>query len=134
MTFLVALGVVWLLVAGLVGVATSRNVIHLIGCLTVAKSSTAVLFATIGYRHEASAPIRDPAAAKSAVVDPVVQAILLVDIVVGATVTALLLALAIQFKRRTGSLDPREFLPSAWRHHPPAGAKGDGEDRRAGST
>jgi multicomponent Na+:H+ antiporter subunit C len=111
-TFLFAIAVVWLLVAGLVGVALSRNAIHLVGCVAIAKSSTAVLFAAIGYRHGASAPIQQEPG--EPVVDPVVQAILLVDVVVGATVIALLLALAIQVRRRTGSLDPRDFVPSGW--------------------
>ena len=40
------------------------------------------------------------------VVDPVVQALTLTDIVVSATVTALLLALVIQVAKRTGTVDP----------------------------
>jgi multicomponent Na+:H+ antiporter subunit C len=39
-------------------------------------------------------------------VDPVVQALCLTDLVVGAIVTALLLALAIQSHKRSGTLDP----------------------------
>ena len=41
--------------------------------------------------------------------DPVVQALVLTDIVVGATVTALLLALAVQIHKHKGSLDPEEL-------------------------
>ncbi len=43
-------------------------------------------------------------------VDPVVQALMLTDIVVEATVAALLLALAVQVYQRAGSLDPRELV------------------------
>jgi multicomponent Na+:H+ antiporter subunit C len=39
-------------------------------------------------------------------VDPVVQALTLTDIVVSATVTALLLALVIQISKRQGTVDP----------------------------
>jgi multicomponent Na+:H+ antiporter subunit C len=39
-------------------------------------------------------------------VDPVVQALALTDVVVGATVSALLLALAVQVHKRSHTLDP----------------------------
>jgi multicomponent Na+:H+ antiporter subunit C len=42
-------------------------------------------------------------------VDPVVQALTLTDVVVGVTVTALLLALAVQEHKRFGTLDPEEL-------------------------
>jgi multicomponent Na+:H+ antiporter subunit C len=41
-------------------------------------------------------------------VDPVVQALTLTDVVVGVTVAALLMALALQTHKRTGSLDPAD--------------------------
>ena len=41
----------------------------------------------------------------------VVQALVLTDIVVGATVTALLLALALQVHKRKGTLDPHQLRP-----------------------
>jgi multicomponent Na+:H+ antiporter subunit C len=44
-------------------------------------------------------------------VDPVVQALSLVDIVVEATVTALLLAMAVQADKRFGTVDPGELRP-----------------------
>jgi multicomponent Na+:H+ antiporter subunit C len=44
------------------------------------------------------------------VVDPVVQALTLTDIVVGATVTALLLAIAVQIAKRHGTVDPDELV------------------------
>jgi multicomponent Na+:H+ antiporter subunit C len=43
------------------------------------------------------------------VVDPVVQAMTLTDVVVSATVTALLLSLAIQVAKRHGTSDPDEL-------------------------
>jgi multicomponent Na+:H+ antiporter subunit C len=39
-------------------------------------------------------------------VDPVVQALTLTDVVVEATVAALLLALAVQTQKRFGTVDP----------------------------
>jgi multicomponent Na+:H+ antiporter subunit C len=53
----------------------------------------------------ADVPVGTPA------VDPVVQALTLTDVVVGATVTALLLAVAVQVFKRFGTLDPDELDP-----------------------
>ncbi len=96
----------FLLLAGLLGVVRSRNLIQLVGCLSVAQSSTYVLLLTIGMRPSGQPPIASGSAAPAAAVDPVVQALALTDIVVGAAVTALLLALAVQARRRFGTLDP----------------------------
>ena len=40
----------WLLLVGLYGIVTSRNLIHLIVCLQVVQASTYVLLLGIGYR------------------------------------------------------------------------------------
>jgi multicomponent Na+:H+ antiporter subunit C len=103
--------VIWLLIVGLYGVVTSRNLIHMVVCLSVAQSSTYLLLLAIGYVDEATAPIFYDIPPKAPVVDPVVQALTLTDVVVGATVTALLLALAVQAHKRTGSLDPDALRP-----------------------
>ena len=101
--------VAWLVLAGLYGIVTSRNLIHLVACLAVAQSSTYVLLLTIGYRDGAGPPIFADAPPGTPAVDPVVQALALTDIVVGATVTALLLALAVQIHKRKGTLDPERL-------------------------
>ena len=106
--YLVAL---WLFLVGLYGIATSRNYIHLIGCLSIVQSSTYVLLLAIGYRAGAGAPIFYTHPPGTPAVDPVVQALVLTDIVVGAAVTALLLTLAIQVERRRGTLDPEMLRP-----------------------
>jgi multicomponent Na+:H+ antiporter subunit C len=99
----------WLFLIGLYGIITSRNFIHLIVCLSVLQSSTYVVILSIGYRLHAVAPIFDTVPVGTRATDPVVDALTLTDIVVGATVTALLLALAIQLHKRTGSLDPEDL-------------------------
>ena len=101
----------WLLAVGLYGLATSRNYVHLIGCLTVVQSSTYVLLLAIGYRWNAGPPIFYDHPPGTPAVDPVVQALVLTDIVVGATVSALLLALALQLHKKKGSLDPEALRP-----------------------
>jgi multicomponent Na+:H+ antiporter subunit C len=85
-----AYGVVgWLFLIGIYGVVTSRNLIHLVVCLSVAQSATDVLLLEIGYRTGGHAPV-------------------FVDLPAhpGPAVTALLLALAVQVHKRAGTLDP----------------------------
>ncbi|MGR6998048.1 MAG: cation:proton antiporter subunit C [Streptomycetaceae bacterium] len=96
----------WLLLIGLYGLVTSRNLIHAVGCLSVAQASTYVLLLAVGYRTGGTAPVYADLPVGAPVVDPVVQALVLTDIVVGATVTALLLALVIQVRKRHGTVDP----------------------------
>jgi multicomponent Na+:H+ antiporter subunit C len=102
---------VWVLVVGLYGVVTSRHLIHLIVCLSVAQSSTYLLLLAIGYRKGFAAPIFIDIPVGTPAVDPVVQALTLTDVVVGGTVTALLLAIAVQMFKRLGTLDPDELDP-----------------------
>lgn len=106
MNYLPYIVAVWLLIVGLYGVATTRNMIHLVGCLMVAQSSTYLLLLSIGYRTGATAPIFYDVPPGTPAVDPIVQALTLTDIVVGAAVSALMLVFAIQGAKRTGSLDP----------------------------
>ena len=94
---------------GLAGVVTSRNLIHLVVSLSVAQSSTYVLLLAIGYRRGATAPIFADVPKGTRAVDPVVQALALTDIVVGVTVSALLLALAVEVQKHRGTLDPNEL-------------------------
>ncbi len=96
----------WLLIIGLYGIITSRHLVHLIICLTVVQTSTYVLLLAIGYKVGAGAPVCADVPVGTPAVDPVVQALMLTDIVVEATVIALLLALAVQTHKRTGTLDP----------------------------
>jgi len=97
---------IWILLVGLYGLITSRNFVHLIICLSVVQSSTYVLLVAIGYRTGAAAPIFADIKPGTPAVDPVVQALMLTDIVVEVTVAALLLALAIQVHKRHGTVDP----------------------------
>jgi multicomponent Na+:H+ antiporter subunit C len=99
----------WLFIVGLYGVVTSRNLIHLIACLSITQSSTYVLLLAIGYRTGGTAPVFYDVPVGTPAVDPVVQALTLTDVVVGVTVSAMLLALAVQEHKRFGTLDPDEL-------------------------
>lgn len=100
----------WIFLIGVHGLATSRNLIHGVGCLAVCQSSTYVLLLAVGYRDGGTAPVfSDLRPGSRPLVDPVVQALALTDVVVGATLTALLLALVIQVDKRHGTVDPDEL-------------------------
>lgn len=109
MTLLPYLVAGWIFLVGVYGLVTSRNLIHAVGCLAVAQSSTYVLLLAVGYRRGGTAPVFSDTPEDSRVVDPVVQALTLTDVVVGATVTALLLALVLQLRKRHGTVDPDEL-------------------------
>lgn len=100
----------WLFGTGLWGVIRSRNYVQLIICLTVMQASTYVLLLSVGYVDGGKAPIfAGDIPSSSVTVDPVVQALTLTDVVVEATVVALLLALVIQANKRYGTVDPDEM-------------------------
>jgi multicomponent Na+:H+ antiporter subunit C len=104
--FLVA---AWLFVVGLYGIVTSRHLVHLIMCLVIVQTSTYLLLLGVGYKVGGSAPIFADIPVGTLAVDPVTHALMLTDIVVEATVMALLLALAIQAQERAGSVDPEQL-------------------------
>src|SRR5436190_15189444 len=103
MSFLPYAVAVWLFVAGLYGVVTSRNLIHLVVCLGVMQTSTYVLLLAAGYRDNGVAPVYFDLPLGTPAVDPVVHALILVDVVVEATVLAVLLALIVQVHERAGT-------------------------------
>jgi len=99
----------YLLVIGLYGIVTSRNLIHMVVCLSVVQSSTYVVLLSIGFRSNATAPIFVDIPVGTRAVDPIVQALTSTDVVIGVTVSALLLALAVQVHKRSGTLDPNSL-------------------------
>jgi multicomponent Na+:H+ antiporter subunit C len=111
MSFLPYAVAAWLLLVGLYGLVSTENLIHAVICLSVVQSSTYVLLLAIGYRSGAAAPVFADIPLRTPAVDPVVQALTLTDVVVEATVVALLLALAVQAHKRFGSLDPAKLTP-----------------------
>ncbi|MFC6790135.1 sodium:proton antiporter [Methylobacterium komagatae] len=128
MTWLPYAVAAWLFAAGLYGLASSRNLIHLVGCLSVCQSATYVLLLGLGYRWGSIAPIFYDHPPGTPAVDPVMQALVLTDIVVGATLTALLLVLTVQIFKRSGTLDPEHLKPLRRRRESSAGkTKSNGE-------
>jgi multicomponent Na+:H+ antiporter subunit C len=110
-SFLPYVAAAWLFVIGLWGVVSSRHLVRTVLSLTVVQSSSYLLLLAIGYRAGAKAPIVADIPTTSSLVDPVVQVLVLTDIVIEATVTALLLALVVQAHKRFGSVDPADLRP-----------------------
>ena len=109
MSYLPYIVAAWLVLVGLYGIVTSRNLIHLAVSLTVMQSATYVLLLAIGYKNRSTAPIFYGVRVGSRAVDPVVQALTLTDVVVSVTVIALILALTVDVHRDAGTVDPDEI-------------------------
>jgi multicomponent Na+:H+ antiporter subunit C len=110
MTHLMFIVAAWLFVIGVFGIVTSRHLVHLCVCLVVVQASTYVLLTAVGYREGRPAPVfTDHVQEGTQAVDPVVQALMLTDIVVETTVVALLLAITVQIHKNTGKTDPDQI-------------------------
>jgi multicomponent Na+:H+ antiporter subunit C len=99
----------WICIVGLYGIATSRSLVHLAVCLTVTQSSTYVLLLAVGYVEGGGPPIFKGVKLGTTAVDPIVQALVLTDVVVSVTVLALILALALDVHHQTGTDDPEKI-------------------------
>jgi len=99
----------WLFLIGLYGIVSANNLIRAILSLTVVQSATYLVLLGVGYSRGGQAPIFADIAGTTKTVDPVVQVLVLTDVVIEATVTAMLLALAVQAHKRFGSLDPQDL-------------------------
>lgn len=96
--------------AGLYGIVTSRDLIQITVCVSVCQSATYILLLAIGYREHATAPVYGDIPTSRKVVDPVVEALTLTDIVVAVAVSSLLLALALRVYDASHSLDPSHIV------------------------
>lgn len=99
----------WLFCCGLYGIVSSRNLVHMVVCLAVLQSSTYVLLLAIGFRTGGMAPVFADIPPTKNIVDPVVQALMLTDVVVEAVVVALLLAMVVKIHEKAGSLSPSDL-------------------------
>lgn len=100
---------VWIFLWGLYGIVTSKNLVHQCICITIVQSSTYILLLGIGFRTGGTAPFFADIAVGTPVVDPIVQSLMLTDVVVEATVMALLLAMVVKANELAGSIDPDDL-------------------------
>jgi multicomponent Na+:H+ antiporter subunit C len=99
--------IILLFCAGLWGIVSGRNLIRKIIALSLLNSSVVLLFVLSG-RIGTAAPILTGGAA-GPLVDPLPQALMLTAIVVGLSITAVALVLAVRLYRECGSLDVEEI-------------------------
>ena len=99
----------WIFMWGLYGIVTSKNLVHQVVCLAVLQTSTYVLLLAIGFKTGGTAPVFADIPVGTPVVDPLVQALMLTDIVVEATVMALLLSMVVKANELAGTVDPEDL-------------------------
>ena len=107
-----------LILIGLYGALSNRNILRMIVAFSVANTGVNMVLVAVGYMKGRTAPILDeavPAAeAASRIIDPVPQALVLTAIVIGVGVTALMLAYAYKLYQSKGSLDIASHTELKW--------------------
>ncbi|MGH9605711.1 MAG: sodium:proton antiporter [Terracidiphilus sp.] len=99
----------WIFFCGLYGIVTSRHLVHTVISLAILQTSTYILLLAIGFRWNGVAPVFAGISPGVVTVDPVVQALMLTDVVVEATVVALLLAMVVKVHEKAGTLSPDDL-------------------------
>lgn len=107
-----------LVLAGLYGALTNRNILRMIVSFTVADTGVNIVLVAVGYLPGRTAPILDAAVpvaeAAQRIIDPLPQALVLTAIVIGLGVTALMLAYAYRLHATAGTLDVSKFTELKW--------------------
>jgi len=107
-----------LILIGLYGALTNRNILRMIVAFTVANTGVNLVMVAVGYLHGRTAPILDAAVpvaeAVARIIDPVPQALVLTAIVIGVGVTALMLAYAYKLYESKRTLDISAFKDLKW--------------------
>ncbi len=112
-----------LMAIGLYAAVTKKNLVKIVLGLSILDSGVNLLFITVGYIANKTAPIFSPAvmehyktvdAAAQAMVDPVPQALVLTAIVIGFGVTAVALALVLRLYRHHKTTNIEEIRNLKW--------------------
>lgn len=99
----------WVFLWGLYGIISSRNLVHQCISLVVLQTSTYVLLLGIGFKTGGTAPVFADIPVGTLTVDPIVQSLMLTDVVVEAAVLALMLAMVVKANELSGTVDPEEL-------------------------
>lgn len=97
-----------IILIGVYGIATSRNIIKSIICFNIIETALILLFLNLGNSDNGSIPIIINTI--NNIVDPLPQALMITTIVIGASITALALMLSIKIFHYYGTLDWNELL------------------------
>lgn len=101
------LGSLALIAIGIYIVIAKRNLIKIIIGLDIMDTGVNLLLISVGYVKGATAPIEN---VPGPYVDPVPQALVLTAIVIGVSVMALALSIAIGIYKNTGTMELDELL------------------------
>lgn len=103
------IGAMILFVIGLYTVLTHPNLIKKIIGINIMETSIFLFFVSIGYVHDAVAPIVDPATGEQLFVNPLPSAMILTGIVVAVTITAFALSLVVKIYKAYGTIELDEI-------------------------
>lgn len=107
-----------LILMGLYGALTNRNILRIIVSFTVADTGVNLVLVAVGYMHGRTAPILDKAVsaaeAVTRIIDPVPQALVLTAIVIGLGITAMMLTYAYKLHEEKGTLDISKCRDLKW--------------------
>lgn len=107
-----------LILIGLYGALTKRNILRIIVSFTVANTGVNLVLVAVGYMPGRSAPIFDEAvpvaSATTRIIDPLPQALVLTAIVIGVGITALMLTYAYKLYEAKGTLDISKCRDLKW--------------------
>lgn len=107
-----------LILIGLYGSLTQRNILRMVVGFAVANTGVNLVLVAVGYMHGRTAPILDStvpvAEAAQRIIDPLPQALVLTAIVIGVGVTALMLAFIYKLYQSTGTLDISKYTELKW--------------------
>jgi multisubunit Na+/H+ antiporter MnhC subunit len=107
-----------LVLIGFWGMLTHRNILRIIIGFSLIDTGIHIVIVSIGYVANRTAPIIDsalsPSEAPSRVVDPIPSALVVTAIVIGLSVTAVMLAYAIRLYQSKKTLSIDAFTESKW--------------------
>jgi len=93
---------------GVYGLATSKNIIKSVFCVTIIEAGTILLFLNFGVYEGGLIPILSSIGIE--IVDPLPQALMITTIVIGSTITSLALMLCIKIFHHYGSIEWKTVL------------------------
>jgi len=117
MEYIILISGFLLVLIGLWGILSQKNLIKIILGFTVFNTGINIVMVTVGYVKGKTAPILDaisPEEALTRIVDPVPQALVLTAIVIGLGVTALMLVYALKLYQDKKTLDINNFKDLKW--------------------
>ncbi|HUW23311.1 MAG TPA: sodium:proton antiporter [bacterium] len=90
---------------GIYCILVKRNLIKIIIGIGIAEYAVNLFFILVGYRAQGRAPILAKQQVIQNMVDPLPQALILTNIVIGLAVTVLIVAIAIRIYEKYGTFD-----------------------------